>query len=158
MEVIQEHIIEILFSILTFVGAYVGAYAKRYLNAKFSDKQLEQGIKYANIAVHAAEQVYIEANGKEKFNKAKQNFRHMLNENKINITDEEIDALLEAMVAEMNKSFKGNNEVREVEATTIYQPVKASEYFSDFKLSTDSKSAYKIAEEIVEGIKSKSHS
>lgn len=103
---IQEQLIMLLGVILTAIVAYVSTSIKKWLNAKLSNEQLEQGRKYAEIIVHAIEQIYRESGGQVKFEKAKENLVKMLNDNKVKISEDQIDYLIEAVVNEMNRQWK----------------------------------------------------
>lgn len=106
MEAIQEQIFVLLSVVLTTIIGIVANAIRNWLNAKFNKEQLEQGHKYADIVVNAVEQIYHEADGDEKFNKAKLELVKALQEKKINISEEQIDMLIESVVAEINKQTK----------------------------------------------------
>ena len=79
MEAIQEQIFVLLSVVLTTIIGIVANAIRNWLNAKFNKEQLEQGHKYADIVVNAVEQIYHE---------------------------EQIDMLIESVVAEINKQTK----------------------------------------------------
>ena len=106
MELILEKSFELLAYIITICIGVVTSYITRYLKEKGVVAQLEAKKEYVNIVVNAIEQTYKTANGKEKFNAAKNKIIEVLNDKKINITEDELEVLIEAVVKEMNSKIK----------------------------------------------------
>ncbi|GIN23136.1 phage holin, LLH family [Siminovitchia fordii] len=148
MEEIQAQLISAAITIIVTCIGIVSGYAGKFLRERFSVERLDRSKKYAEIAVQFVEQIGQDLNSKQKFEIAKKRLVLMLNHNNIKISNDEMDALIEAMVAEMNRSFKeelnggrittGTLNAANVEwrGVSKYQPVKASTYYTDFGLST----------------------
>lgn len=87
-----------------FVTACVGLVVK-FLKAHFDIKKLENELKsksaYADIAVQFVEQVYKDIHGKEKFDKAAQWLSEQFAKKGLTVTEEELEALVEAAVQKL---------------------------------------------------------
>lgn len=106
MELIQAQLLELLATVITICIGVVTGYATKFLKEKGVIAKLESKKNYVDIVVKAVEQTYKEAKGTEKLVIAKGKIIELLNEKKIKITDEEMDTLIESVVAEMNKQIK----------------------------------------------------
>lgn len=94
---------EIIVTILTAVFSYIGlclknAYTK-YINTKTKEKVVI-------TVVNAVEQIYKDLEGSKKLEKAKEAIMQMLEEKGINITDIEINMLIESVVSGFNNNIK----------------------------------------------------
>lgn len=90
-----------LFSALvSLLGVIITVYLVPLIKSKASDAQLEKIRTVVNIAVQAAEQIFAEGgSGASK----KEWVIEYLKEHNINVDEEQINALIEAAVYELNK-------------------------------------------------------
>lgn len=101
MEQITQAAVSLLAAVLTLVTGVVSVKIKSYLQEKGVLAQLESKRKYADIVVHAVQQIYQTADGPQKLNEAKSQLIELLNKNGIPFTDEELQMLIEAAVKGM---------------------------------------------------------
>lgn len=94
MDVLQEQFINLLGTVLTLLAAYVAKQVKDYLDRKGVLAELENKRKYADIAVKAAKDMYVEADGSKKLKEAKKQLVQMLNDKGITFTEDELDSLI----------------------------------------------------------------
>ena len=99
---ISEYGLMILYALLTAVAGFLGAQLKRIYENHVNDETKE---KVVATCVKAVEQLYRDLNGEEKLDKAKENIVAMLTAKGIEISEIEIDMLIESCVAEMNLDF-----------------------------------------------------
>ena len=76
-----------------------------FLNDKSITEKLNRKQYLVDIAVNAAEQIWQNEDGAIKLANARKEAIKLLNENKINITDVELQNLIEASVKAMNDAF-----------------------------------------------------
>jgi hypothetical protein len=100
---INEYGTMLIYSIVSAILGFVGIAIKKFLERFVNDKEKQ---KIVETCVKAAEQIYKELKGKEKLEKVKENIVAMLNEKGLTISELEMDMLIEAAVAEMNKQIK----------------------------------------------------
>ncbi len=100
---INEYGTTLIYTVVTAILGFVGIAIKTLLERFVNDKRKQ---KIVETCVKAAEQIYKELKGKEKLEKVKENIVAMLNENGLTISELEMDMLIEAAVAEMNKQIK----------------------------------------------------
>lgn len=104
IEIIQSNSVEILSTILTAVFSYIGlklkANIEKCLNDKTKKDIIEDTVKYV-------EQLYSNLNGDEKLTKAKEKAVEWLNERKINISNTELEVLIESVLNEIKEKKKG---------------------------------------------------
>lgn len=102
-EIIQPYLLEIIVAILTGVASFIGVKVKKlyeeYVNTKTKKDVVDSTVKYV-------EQVYKDIHGEEKLNKAKDKALEWLNEKGINISDTELEILIEASVNGFNNGIK----------------------------------------------------
>lgn len=79
-------------------------YSGEKIIAKFTTDKTKEAV--VRTCVNAAEQLYKDLHGAEKLAKVKENIIEMLNEKGITISEIEMDMLIEAAVAEINKQLK----------------------------------------------------
>ena len=94
---------QILSLVLTIIGLIVTYYVVPILRSKVSDEKLSTVEMWVNIAVAAAEQMKVAGlfpDGQEK----KEFVLQFIRDKGLTITDEELDALIEAAVYEINKA------------------------------------------------------
>ena len=99
----SEYGMTLIYTVLTAVLGFIGIAIKQILSKLSADKTKESVVK---TCVNAAEQLYKDLHGEEKLAKVKENIVEMLNEKGISISDIEMDMLIEAAVAEINKQLK----------------------------------------------------
>ena len=99
---ISEYGLMILYALLTALAGFIGTQIKKIYENHVNDETKQ---KVVATCVKAVEQLYHDLNGEEKLDKAKENIFAMLSTKGIEITDIEIDMLIESCVAELNLSF-----------------------------------------------------
>ena len=99
---ISEYGLMILYALLTALAGFIGTQIKKSYENHVNDETKQ---KVVATCVKAVEQLYQDLNGEEKLNKAKENIVAMLSTKGIEITDIEIDMLIESCVAELNLGF-----------------------------------------------------
>lgn len=99
---ISEYGLMILYALLTALAGFIGTQIKKIYENHVNDETKQ---KVVATCVKAVEQLYQDLNGEEKLNKAKENIVAMLSTKGIEITDIEIDMLIESCVAELNLAF-----------------------------------------------------
>ena len=99
---ISEYGLMILYGLLTALAGFIGTQLKKIYENHVNDETKE---KVVATCVKAVEQLYHDLNGTEKLAKAKENIVAMLTAKGIEITDLEIDMLIESCVAEFNIGF-----------------------------------------------------
>ena len=97
----------ILKIVISVVAALIAYYAIPYLKNKFKQDKYKDLVEAVKIAVDAAEQTFKEGGmGKLKKEDVIKFITAYLNENKINISDDQLDRLIEAAVFQLNKGKK----------------------------------------------------
>ena len=98
-EFVSEYGLLIIYTLLTAIAGFIGTQIKRlyekHINADRKRKVVETCVK-------AVEQLYRDLDGAEKLEKAKENIFAMLTQDGIEITELEMDMLIESVVAEFN--------------------------------------------------------
>jgi LL-H family phage holin len=102
-EFVSEYGSTLIYTVLTAVLGFIGIAIKSLIERFVNDKRKQ---KIVETCVNAAEQIYKELNGNEKLEKVKEKIVAMLNEKGLTISELEMDMLIEAAVAEMNKQIK----------------------------------------------------
>lgn len=101
----MEQITNALFQAASLIIVAIIGYVANRITAYFKKEgvltELENKRAYAEIAVAAAQQMFKEADGPEKFNRAKSQLVDFLNKNKINFTEDELNVLIESAVKSM---------------------------------------------------------
>jgi len=105
-EFVSEYGTTLIYTVVTAILGFIGIALKNILERFVNDKRKQ---KIVETCVNAAEQIYKELKGKEKLEKVKENIVAMLNEKGLTISELEMDMLIEAAVAEMNKQLKKEN-------------------------------------------------
>ena len=101
-EFINQYGLQIMYAIITAIAGYIGIVVKNLVTKYLNDKTKRD---VAKIAVQFVEQVYKDIHGEEKLAEALVAASEMLAEKSISVTDLELRVLIEAAVAEFNKSF-----------------------------------------------------
>jgi len=92
----------IIISIFTIASALVSMYVIPYIKTKMSAEQIEQLTYYIQLAVRCAEQIYTAEQWKTKKIYVFNHIRKLASEKLgIDITDEELDILIEGIVNEV---------------------------------------------------------
>lgn len=99
MTQLQPLIINAAITILTAVATYVGVMIKNFVQDKVNSEEKK---KIVETTCRYINQIYKDVDGPTKFEKAKENILQQLNEKGINITDLELEVLIESTV----NSFK----------------------------------------------------
>ena len=95
---------DIIMQIIPIVLATVGTFLIGLIKAKYSQYvNTDTKKEIAMITVRYVEQVFTALHGKDKLEKAKSTFVDMLNEKGIEVSEAEINMLLEAAVHKMNE-------------------------------------------------------
>lgn len=106
-EFISTYGVTIVYAILTAIAGFIGAAIKRYIAQREIDATKRAVIR---TCVLAAEQLYKDLSGTEKYRNAVEAASDMLAEKGIKISDLEIKMLIEATVSEFNKAFESDPE------------------------------------------------
>ena len=103
---------QILTAIVTAAGTVIISligFLSRKLAAYLDEKGIRESLRskryLVDIAVQAIEQVYENEDGEKKFNRAKVEAFKLMERNKININEDELDSFIEASVRAMNSGF-----------------------------------------------------
>lgn len=102
-EFLSEYGTTLIYTVATAILGFVGIAIKSVIERFVNDKRKQ---KIVETCVNAAEQIYKELKGNDKLEKVKENIVAMLNEQGLTISELEMDMLIEAAVAEMNKQIK----------------------------------------------------
>jgi hypothetical protein len=102
-EFIAEYGTSIIYTIATAILGFIGMTVKSIIEKYVDEKKKE---KIVETCVKAAEQIYKELKGIDKLEKVKENIISMLTEQGLTISELEMDMMIEAAVAEMNKQIK----------------------------------------------------
>lgn len=102
-EFIAEYGTSIIYTIATAILGFIGMTVKNIIEKYVDEKKKE---KIVETCVKAAEQIYKELKGNDKLEKVKENIISMLTEQGLTISELEMDMMIEAAVAEMNKQIK----------------------------------------------------
>lgn len=109
----------IAYAVLTAIAGVVAAFAKKKYNEWANTKTKKEVVK---TVVMAVQQLYKDMNGDEKKQKAIEGIVAMLAEKGIEISELEIDMLIEAAVGEFKGVFDDNAEVTEPVVVTGFAP------------------------------------
>ncbi len=102
-DIMSEVILSVLGVVLTYLAARLGKIFGAWYEEKFQNETLRS---VAKTCVLAVEQMYRDAGGKEKLEKALLMGEAMLQEKRIKIEAEELRVLLEAALSEMKGAFE----------------------------------------------------
>ena len=98
----KEYLIQIVQMVIIAIVAWLGAEAKRLYN-KYVSTEIKQSV--CRTVVRFVEQVYVDLHGADKLHMAMQRAVLILKEYGIDISENELVALLEAAVNEFNNTF-----------------------------------------------------
>lgn len=103
-EVIQPNVLEIIVAILTAIAGFIGTKIKAKYEEKVNDDTKRAVVK---TVVNAVEQLYKDLSGSEKLEKAQENIVAMLNDKGINITELEMQMMIEEVCNSFKTAIKG---------------------------------------------------
>lgn len=105
MEQLTELIVQLLVIVIQIVIVVAGGAVVRWLRARYSAEQIVQARDMALLAVQAVEQIAAAGGwrmpGPTKMQQARARFRELAGRAGLQLTDDHIDALLEAAVLEL---------------------------------------------------------
>lgn len=101
----NENIFNVIVLLIPVFGAIITGFVVPYLKAKIGNEKLITIAKWVAYAVKAAEMIFTaEKAGVDKKKYVIDFIKKLFNKKKTVITDEQLDVLIEATVAEMNKN------------------------------------------------------
>lgn len=104
---------EMLMDLLPIVIAAVGTFIVGIIKAKYTEYvNTDTKKELAMLTVRYVEQVFKALHGDEKLNKAKSAFVKVLNERGIEISEDEVNILLEAAVHKMNEDAGSKENIK----------------------------------------------
>lgn len=119
----KQYVMQIVLMILLALAGWLGVQVKNLYN-KYVSTEVKQAV--CRTCVRFVEQVYTDLHGREKLRKAMERATRILATYDIHITEDELEAMLEAAVNEFNKSFaktdpevKAKNELKK----SFYPPL-----------------------------------
>jgi Phage holin protein (Holin_LLH). len=101
--ILANYMSQIVLSLFLMLAAWLGVQAKNLYN-KHVTTEVKQAV--CRTCVRFVEQVYTDLHGREKLRKAMERATQILATYDIHISENELEAMLEAAVNEFNKSFK----------------------------------------------------
>lgn len=105
----SEVFTQILLAVISIAGALVSAYLVPYLKSKFTSEQLDNLAYYITVAVRCAEQIYTPEQWQEKKQYVVDYAKNIVaNHVKIDLSDDQLDAIIEGIVNEVKKG--GSND------------------------------------------------
>ncbi len=103
MSMTSELFIQIASALITVIGAVIAYYFVPFLKAKLGAANYLNALSWAKIAVQAAEQIFQESG--QGLNKKVYVLEFLKNKG-IHLTPDELDALIESAVLELNRAVK----------------------------------------------------
>lgn len=106
MDSITEIVVNAFAGVLVILFGIVVKNVREYLKAEFGKTGLKIAEILARNTVRTIEQIYKDKDihGEEKFNKAKESLLIQLRQKGVKITDEQLKAIVESAVREMNEN------------------------------------------------------
>ena len=99
----DERLFQLIIALIPFLGAIFTYFVIPYIQTLIGNEKLTQYREWADMAVKCAEMMWAESGmGTDKKAYAVQFLNSMFNKNKIVITEEQLNVLIEAAVLEMN--------------------------------------------------------
>lgn len=103
----DERIFELILTIIPVLGTIITVFIVPYIKEKIGNEKLAKYEYWVDTAVHAAEMLFTESGSGEKKKEYVINFlMNMFNKNKINITKEQMEILIEATVKQLKLEEK----------------------------------------------------
>ena len=119
---------QILTAIVTAAGTVIISligFLSRKLAAYLDEKGIQETLRskhyLVDIAVQAIEQVYQHEDGEKKFQRAKVEALKLMERNKVNINEDELDSFIEASVRAMNEGL-GIGKDKPIEIDVVDSP------------------------------------
>lgn len=106
MDAIQNELVELLIAVIVGCVGYVSRHVVLYLKQKGIVDKINNNRELVKIVVNAIEQTYGHLDGASRFELAKNELIDLMKQKKINISEKEIDLLIEAVVKEIKESTK----------------------------------------------------
>lgn len=101
----KNELFQVILTLIPVLGAIVTYFVVPFLKTKISTEKLVQYKEWATIAVKAAEMLWTESgHGADKKAYVVTYLNDLFNKNKVVITEEQINVLIEAAVQELNKN------------------------------------------------------
>lgn len=106
----NEILFRLILALIPVLGTIITAFVIPYIKEKIGTEKLAKYEYWASMAVNAAEMIYSETGmGKSKKEYVVNFLSNLFNKNKVVITTEQLDVLIESAVNELNK-FKTTGE------------------------------------------------
>ena len=99
----SEVFMEIIMAIISVIGALISAYLIPHLKSQVTSEQLANIDLFVSKAVRCAEQLYTPEEWREKKNYVTECAREFLHKARIDLTDEQLDTIIEGIVNEVKK-------------------------------------------------------
>lgn len=100
--IVKDLFLEICTFSLSVFASYIGMKIRQLYENKVKDEKKE---KIVSNTVAYINQLYVDLEGSEKFNKAKEMILILLKENKLTITEKELDVLIESTVLGFKRGY-----------------------------------------------------
>lgn len=106
IQAIQPALLAVIVAIIGYLAKIAGGAIKQVSDKYEIKAKLEANKTIVDASVKYTQQVFKDANGEEKFEEAKQKALALINEKGLTISDDELDTLIEASVANFKKGLK----------------------------------------------------
>ena len=101
----NESLFQVVLTIIPVIGAIITYFIVPFIKSSISEKQLAQYKEWSKLAVKTAEMLWRETgHGEDKKAYVVNFLNDMFNKNKVVITEEQMNVLIEACVKEMKES------------------------------------------------------
>ena len=101
----DDRLFKLIMALIPVIGAIFTYFVIPYIEILIGNENLAQYKEWANMAVKCAEMLWTESGmGADKKAYAVQVLNEMFNKNKVVITEEQLNILIEAAVLEMNRN------------------------------------------------------
>ena len=112
----DDRLFQVILIVIPVLGAIVTYFVVPFLKSKIGNEKFAQYKEWAILAVKAAEMIWVETgHGADKKAYVVDFLNKLFNKNKVVITEEQLEVLIESAVQELNKN-KVKDEVRLEEA------------------------------------------
>lgn len=108
MDAIQTELFSLLITIIVACIGIVTKHVVTYLKEEGFLTKLEKNKQIVKVIVQAVEQIYKTVDGNGKLRIAKKEITQIMQSKKINITDKEIELLIESVIKEIKSTIKNN--------------------------------------------------
>ena len=100
----NENLFNVILTVIPVIGAIITYFIVPFIKSSVSEKQLAQYKEWANLAVKTAEMLWRETgHGEDKKAYVVSFLNDMFNKNKVVITEQQMEILIEAAVKEMKE-------------------------------------------------------